>query len=63
MTIVFTSVYLDLAEQYGVIDPISNVVKRNVLANHLHWIIDLLERIGDHITILYQLVNFQDKQP
>ncbi|KIJ54960.1 hypothetical protein M422DRAFT_24821 [Sphaerobolus stellatus SS14] len=57
----YKGVYLDLADQYGIMDAISNVAKRNVLANHLRWIIDLLERIGDHIATLHRLGVFEDK--
>ncbi|KAF8522190.1 hypothetical protein BU17DRAFT_44955 [Hysterangium stoloniferum] len=57
----YKAIYLELAEQYGVIDASSNVAKRNILAEHLHEVIDTLEQKGDHIASLYDLLNFQDK--
>jgi Centrosome microtubule-binding domain of Cep57 len=55
------SIYLELAEQYGIIDAASNVAKRNVLADHLREVIDTLEQKGDQIASLYDLLNFQDQ--
>ncbi|KAH9923578.1 hypothetical protein B0H21DRAFT_797396, partial [Amylocystis lapponica] len=40
----FKSIYVELADQYKVMDAVSNVVKRNVLAEHLREVIDLLEQ-------------------
>ena len=37
-------IYIELADQYKVIDPVSNVAKRNVLAEHLREVIDILEQ-------------------
>ena len=54
-------IYLELAEQYGIIDAASNVAKRNVLADHLREVIDTLEQKGDQIASLYDLLDFQDK--
>lgn len=55
------SMYLELADQYGVMDAASNVAKRNVLADHLRDVIDTLEQKGDQIASLYELLNFRDK--
>ena len=42
------SIYVELADQYKDMDPVSNVVKRNVLADHLREVIDILEqKVGD----------------
>jgi hypothetical protein len=38
------SIYMELAEQYALMDAASNVPKRNVLAQHLREVIDCLER-------------------
>ncbi len=38
------SIYVELADQYKDMDPVSNVVKRNVLADHLREVIDILEQ-------------------
>ena len=35
---------MELADQYKVIDAVSNVAKRNVLAEHLREVIDILEQ-------------------
>lgn len=36
-------IYIELAEQYAIMDAVSNVAKRNVLADHLRDVIDILE--------------------
>jgi hypothetical protein len=51
--------YLELAEQYGAMDPASNVLKRNVLADHLREIIDILEKKGDQIAALYDALKLR----
>ncbi len=38
------SIYVELADQYKEIDAVSNVAKRNVLAEHLREVIDILEQ-------------------
>lgn len=38
------SIYVELAEQYALMDAASNVAKRNVLAEHLREVIDVLEQ-------------------
>ncbi|GBE85280.1 hypothetical protein SCP_0704670 [Sparassis crispa] len=57
----YKGIYVELADQYKVMDPTSNVVKRNVLAEHLREIIDILEQKGDQIASLYDLLTFNDK--
>ena len=39
-----SSIYIELADQYKTIDAVSNVAKRNVLAEHLQNVIRVLER-------------------
>ena len=51
--------YLELAEQYGTMDPASKVLKRNVLADHLREIIDILEKKGDEIAALYDALKLR----
>lgn len=42
-------IYCDLADQYKILDAASNVAKRNVLAEHLKEVIDVLEKkVRDH---------------
>ena len=39
-------IYLELAQQHGLMDPVLNVAKRNVLAEHLREVVDALtERV------------------
>ena len=46
---------MELADQYKDMDPVSNVVKRNVLADHLREVIDILEqKVGDSGSILFE---------
>lgn len=44
LTMCLRSIYLELAEQYGLMDATSNVSKRNVLADHLREVVDVLEQ-------------------
>ncbi len=37
-------IYVELADQYRIIDAVSNVAKRNVLAGHLNDVIDMLDQ-------------------
>ncbi|KAG9013566.1 hypothetical protein FRB90_005880 [Tulasnella sp. 427] len=55
------SIYVELAEQYALMDAASNVAKRNVLAEHLREVIDILEQKGDQIASLYDLLAFKDR--
>ncbi|KAH9065544.1 hypothetical protein EDB87DRAFT_1596529 [Lactarius vividus] len=57
----YKGIYTELADQYKVMDAASNVVKRNVLAQHLREVIDVLEQRGDQIASLYDLLTFEDK--
>lgn len=55
------SIFIELAEQYKVLDACGNVAKRNVLAEHLKEIIDTLEQKADQIAALYSLLSFKDR--
>ena len=45
------SVYVELADQYKDMDPVSDVPKRNMLAQHLREVVDILEqKAGEIIT-------------
>ncbi|KAF9267567.1 hypothetical protein L218DRAFT_1074297 [Marasmius fiardii PR-910] len=57
----FKGVYVELADQYKDMDPVSDVPKRNLLAQHLREVVDVLEQKGDQIASLYDLLTFQDK--
>ncbi|KAI9456150.1 hypothetical protein F5148DRAFT_984542 [Russula earlei] len=57
----YKGIYTELADQYKMMDAASNVVKRNVLAQHLREVIDVLEQRGDQIASLYDLLTFEDK--
>ncbi|KAL0576860.1 hypothetical protein V5O48_005125 [Marasmius crinis-equi] len=57
----YKGVYVELADQYKDMDPISDVPKRNLLAQHLREVVDILEQKGDQIASLYDLLTFQDK--
>ncbi|KAH8104479.1 hypothetical protein BXZ70DRAFT_1075478 [Cristinia sonorae] len=57
----YKAIYVELADQYKLIDAASNVAKRNVLAQHVREIIDILEQKGDQIASLYELLSFEDK--
>ncbi|EUC54031.1 Cep57 Cep57-MT-bd: centrosome microtubule-binding domain protein [Rhizoctonia solani AG-3 Rhs1AP] len=57
----YKEIYVELADQYRIIGPASNVAKRNVLAEHLKEVIDTLEKRGDQIASLYDLISVNDK--
>ncbi|KAF4569937.1 hypothetical protein EYR40_008916 [Pleurotus pulmonarius] len=56
----YKSIYVELADQYKDMDPVSNVRKRNLLAQHLHEVVDTMEQKGDQIAKLYSLLTFKD---
>lgn len=39
-----SSIYVELADQYKEMDPVSDVPRRNMLAKHLREVVDVLER-------------------
>lgn len=44
MLTAFGRIYCELAEQYNLMDAVSNVPKRNALAEHLKEVVDTLEQ-------------------
>ncbi|KAG6836257.1 hypothetical protein H0H93_009733 [Arthromyces matolae] len=61
MDFVHFRIYVELAEQYKDMDPVSDVKRRNLLAKHLREVVDILEQKGDQIAALYDLLTFKDK--
>ncbi|KAK0221898.1 hypothetical protein IW262DRAFT_1296528 [Armillaria fumosa] len=57
----YKSVYVELADQYKEMDAVSDVPKRNMLAQHLREVVDILEQKGDQIASLTDLLTFKDK--
>ncbi|TFK38989.1 hypothetical protein BDQ12DRAFT_735193 [Crucibulum laeve] len=57
----YKSIYVELADQYKDMDAVSNVPKRNILAQHLREVVDILEQKGDQIASLYDLLTFKDR--
>ena len=58
------SIYTELADQYKIMDAASNVVKRNVLAQHLRDVIDCLEqrvRRSRHLNLKRCLITYTVK--
>ena len=57
--VVDSRIYIELSDQYKEMDAISNVVKRNVVAQHLKEVIDVLEQkvrkglfsLGEHLRL------------
>ncbi|RXW21076.1 hypothetical protein EST38_g4784 [Candolleomyces aberdarensis] len=56
----YKSIYVELADQYKEMDPVSDVPRRNMLAKHLREVVDVLERKGDQIASLSDLLAFKD---
>jgi hypothetical protein len=52
---------MDLADQYKVMDATSNAIKRNIVADQLVEVVQLLQRKGNHIAALYDCQQFHDK--
>ncbi|KIY46586.1 hypothetical protein FISHEDRAFT_75505 [Fistulina hepatica ATCC 64428] len=57
----YKSVYCELADQYKEMDAVSDVRRRNILAQHLREVVDILEQKGDQVASLYDLLTFRDK--
>ncbi|KAF9220472.1 hypothetical protein BS17DRAFT_787047 [Gyrodon lividus] len=57
----FKEIYSDLAEEYKSLDCATQAAKRHVAADHLRDVIDILERKGNQIALLYDLLIFKDK--
>ncbi|KAF8336782.1 hypothetical protein F5887DRAFT_986477 [Amanita rubescens] len=57
----YKSIYCELADRYKEMDAASEVRRRNILAQHLKEVVDILEQKGDQIASLYDLLSFRDK--
>ncbi|KAF8634161.1 hypothetical protein AX15_001029 [Amanita polypyramis BW_CC] len=57
----YKSIYCELADRYKEMDAVSEVRRRNILAQHLKEVVDILEQKGDQIASLYDLLSFKDK--
>ncbi|BEI84659.1 hypothetical protein CcaverHIS002_0500600 [Cutaneotrichosporon cavernicola] len=57
----YKSIYVELADQYKVLDAASAVAKRHVLAAHLKEVIDCLEHKADQVAALYSLMSVHDR--
>ena len=56
----FCSIYVELADQYKDMDAVSNVRKRNILAQHLREVVDILEQKVFWIPLLFEWVTRTD---
>ncbi|KAL4070019.1 hypothetical protein V8B97DRAFT_1967591 [Scleroderma yunnanense] len=54
-------IYRELAEEYRVMDCATQAAKRHMVADHLRDVIGTIERKGDQITSLYELLTFKDR--
>jgi len=52
-------IYIELSDQYREMDAVSNVVKRNVVAQHLKEVIDVLEQKVREHSLIHGLGNMQ----
>ncbi|KIK80929.1 hypothetical protein PAXRUDRAFT_833216 [Paxillus rubicundulus Ve08.2h10] len=57
----FREIYSDLAEEYKSLDCATQADKRHVVADHLRDVIDILERKGNQIASLYELLVFKNR--
>ncbi|CAK9779416.1 hypothetical protein CC85DRAFT_331048 [Cutaneotrichosporon oleaginosum] len=57
----YKTIYVELADQYKVLDAASAVAKRHVLAAHLKEVIDCLEQKADQVAALYSLMSVHDR--
>lgn len=56
-TYVLSSIYVELADQYKLMDAVSNVAKRNIVAGNLREVIDILEqKVKRSVSYLPQIV-------
>lgn len=56
LTETLCSVYVELADQYKDMDPVSDVPKRNMLAQHLREVVDILEQKVSEATKQIELI-------
>ena len=54
----FTSVYVELADQYKVMDAVSDVPRRNMLARHLREVVDILEQKVSFSLLIFSQMFF-----
>ncbi|PFH53357.1 hypothetical protein AMATHDRAFT_1416 [Amanita thiersii Skay4041] len=57
----YKSIYVELADHYKEMNATSDVRRRNILAQHLKEVVDILEQKGDQIASLYETLSFKDK--
>ncbi|KAH7925868.1 hypothetical protein BV22DRAFT_1088163 [Leucogyrophana mollusca] len=57
----YKGIYCELAEEYKIMSSTTTVAKRNIVAQHLRDVIDVIERKGNQIASLYDLLKFEDK--
>ncbi|KAF8648981.1 hypothetical protein AX16_006095 [Volvariella volvacea WC 439] len=59
----YKSIFIELTDQYKLMDPVSDVRRRNVLAQHIKEVIDILEQKANQIAALTKLLKYQDQAP
>lgn len=57
----FRMIYIELADQYKVLDVACSTEKRQVLAEHLKEVIDSMERKAEQVSALYSLMTVEDR--
>lgn len=58
----FKMIYVELADQYKVLDVACSTDKRQVLAEHLKEVIDSMERKAEQVSALYSLMTVEDRE-
>lgn len=58
----FRMIYIELADQYKVLDVACSTDKRQVLAEHLKEVIDSMERKAEQVSALYSLMTVEDRE-
>lgn len=53
----YKSIYVELAQQYAIMDAVSDVPRRNLLAKHVVEVLAILEQKGDQIAALTKLMS------
>ncbi|TFK68416.1 hypothetical protein BDN72DRAFT_797730 [Pluteus cervinus] len=57
----YKSIYVELAQQYAVMDAVSDVPRRNLLAKHVTEVLAVLEQKGDQIAALTKLLTVREQ--
>ncbi|KAH7906510.1 hypothetical protein BJ138DRAFT_1094012 [Hygrophoropsis aurantiaca] len=57
----YKGIYCELADEYKTMDSATAATKRNVVAQHLRDVIEVMERKSNQIASLYDLLKFEDK--